>query len=123
MHRHNNEYQKEIRENMKGGHGQVLFEHIWKKNSDEEMKSGCRQFSRLTLQPGCSVGIHSHTDEEEIYYILSGHGRSWDNGEYVEVGPGDATICRSGEEHSMECVGDKPLVYLACIPVYKKGNL
>ena len=70
--------------------------------------------------PSDSVGIHSHDGEEEIYYILSGHGRSWDNGVWVHVGPGDATICRSGEEHSMECTGDEPLIYLACIPVYPK---
>ena len=118
MHRKTSEYTVEYRHDMKGGKGEVKFEHIWKKNSNEEMRSTCRQFSRLTLEPGASVGIHSHEGEEEIYYILSGHGRSWDNGQWVELGPGDATICRSGEEHSMECIGDEPLVYLACIPVY-----
>ncbi len=118
MHRASAEYEEAFRENMKGGSGRVLFEHIWKKNSDEEMHSRCRQFSRLTLNPGCSVGRHSHTGEEEIYYILSGHVRSFDNGEWVDLGPGDATICRSGEEHSMECTGSEPAVYLAVVIVY-----
>lgn len=118
MHRRNNEYAHETRVNMKGGTGTAEFEHIWKKNSDEEMKSSCRMFSRITLKPGCSVGRHSHTGEEEIFYILSGRAKAWDNGEWVELGPGDATICRSGEEHSMECLGDEPCVYLAVIPVY-----
>ena len=118
MHRRPQEYAVEYRENMKGGRGRVRFEHIWKKNSDDEMKSLCRQFSRLTLEPGASVGLHGHTGEEEIYYILSGHGRAWDDGAWVEVGPGDATICRSGEEHAMECTGPEPLVYLACVQVY-----
>ena len=121
MHRFNDQYTVELRENMKGGKGTVKFEHIWKKNSNDEMRSTCRQFSRMTLLPGAAVGIHSHTGEEEIYYILSGKGRSWDNGEWVEVGPGDATICRAGEEHSMECIGDEPLVYLAVIPVYPEA--
>ena len=31
---------------------------------------------------------------------------------------GDATICRSGEEHAMECVGPEPCVYLAVVIVY-----
>ena len=53
-----------------------------------------------------------------IHYILSGKGRSWDNGEWIEVGPGDATICRSGEEHSMECLGDEPCTYLAVVITY-----
>ena len=99
MHRFNDQYTVEYRENMKGGKGTVQFEHIWKKNSNEEMRSSCRQFSRMTLQPGAAVGIHSHTGEEEIYYIL----------------------CRAGEEHSMECIGDEPLVYLAVIPVYPEA--
>ena len=118
MHRTASEYPVEFRENMKGGSGRVRFEHIWKKNSDEEMRSKCRQFSRLTLEPGCSVGRHAHQGEEEIYYILSGRVRTFDNGEWLELGPGDATICRSGEEHSMECLGSEPCVYLAVIPVY-----
>ena len=118
MHRFNDQYPVEIREKMKGGTGSVRFEHIWKKNSNEEMHSGCRQFSRLTLAPGCSVGKHGHQGEEEIYYILSGHVRTLDNGEWIELGPGDATICRSGEEHAMECVGPEPCVYLAVVIVY-----
>ena len=118
MHRTDTEYPVEFRENMKGGSGKVRFEHIWKKNSDEEMHSKCRQFSRLTLAPGCSVGKHAHQGEEEIYYILSGHVRALDNGEWLDLGPGDATICRSGEEHAMECVGPEPCVYLAVVIVY-----
>ena len=66
MHRFNDQYPVEIREKMKGGTGSVRFEHIWKKNSNEEMHSNCRQFSRLTLAPGCSVGVHPHQGEEEI---------------------------------------------------------
>ena len=74
MHRHSGDYTIEYRDNMKGGTGRVRFEHIWKKNSHDEMKSLCRQFSRMTLEPGTSVGLHSHSGEEEIYYILSGRG-------------------------------------------------
>ena len=120
MHRKSTEYAVEDRQNMKGGSGTVHFEHIWKKNSDEEMRSSCRMFSRITLQPGCSVGCHSHSGEEEIFYILSGRARAWDNGVWVELGPGDSTICRSGEEHSMACLGSEPCVYLAVIPVYPR---
>jgi len=121
MHRFNGEYTSEIRENMKGGTGKVRFEHIWKKNSNEEMWSSCRMFSRITLHPGDSVGIHSHSGEEEIFYILSGRARAWDNGEWIELSPGDCTMCRDGEEHSMECIGDEPCTYLAVIPVYHEA--
>lgn len=122
MHRKEQEYTLELRENMKGGEGTVKFEHIWKKNSNEEMYSSCRMFSRITLNPGCSVGRHSHTGEEEIFYILSGQAKAFDNGQWVILSPGDSTICRSGEEHSMECYGETPCTYLAVIPVYEKDK-
>ena len=83
MHRKEQDYTLELRENMKGGESTVKFEHIWKKNSNEEMYSSCRMFSRITLNPGCSVGRHSHTGEEEIFYILSGQAKAFDNGEWV----------------------------------------
>ena len=73
---------------------------------------------RLTLAPGCAVGKHGHQGEEKIYYILSGHVRALDNGEWIELDPGDATICRAGEEHTMECTGPDPCVYLAVVIVY-----
>ena len=120
MHRKEQDYTLELRENMKGGEGTVKFEHIWKKNSNEEMHSSCRMFSRITLEPGTSVGRHSHSGEEEIFYILSGQAKAWDNGQWVILSPGDSTICRSGEEHSMECYGNSPCTYLAVIPVYEK---
>ena len=73
MHRKEQEYTLELRENMKGGEGTVKFEHIWKKNSNEEMYSSCRMFSRITLNPGCSVGRHSHTGDSSsplpLHYI------------------------------------------------------
>ncbi|MBR2905952.1 MAG: cupin domain-containing protein, partial [Lentisphaeria bacterium] len=44
------------------------------------------------------------------------------NGKWVILSPGDSTICRSGEEHSMECYGETPCTYLAVIPVYEKDK-
>lgn len=118
MHRTGKDYTPEDRPDMKGGKGIVKFDHIWKKNSNEEMYSPCRMFSRITLQPGCSVGRHSHKGEEEIFYILSGEAKAWDHGEWVILKKGDSSICRAGEEHSMECYGNTPCEYLAVIVTY-----
>lgn len=122
MHRSPKDFTLEDRPDMKGGKGIVKFEHIWKKNSDEEMYSPCRMFSRITLTPGTSVGRHSHKAEEEIFYILSGEAKAWDNGQWIILKPGDSTICRAGEEHSMECYGDTPCEYLAVIVTYPEKD-
>ena len=118
MHRHSGDYTIEYRDNMKGGTGRVRFEHIWKKNSHDEMKSLCRQFSRMTLEPGTSVGLHSHSGEEEIYYILSGKAETDDNGVKRILLPGDSTLTRNGEGHSITAVGPEKLELIATIISY-----
>lgn len=47
----------EIKENMRGGDGQVEMLHLFTQN---ELRGRCRIFARLTLQPGCSIGEHAH---------------------------------------------------------------
>ena len=120
MHKSPEQYRKLDRPNMKGGCGDAHFQYIWEKNS--EMKSTCRMFAKITLDPGCSIGKHDHQGEEEIFYILSGEALAYDNGETVILKPGDSIICRSGEEHAMSCYGDVPVEYLAVIPVYPENK-
>lgn len=48
---------------------------------------------RLTLQPGSSIGLHTHEDSCEIMYFLSGTGVCLDDGAEVPVGPGLCHYC------------------------------
>jgi len=41
-----------------------------------------------------------------------------DNGTITEVGPGDAVLTGNGASHSVEAVGDEPLVMMAVILLY-----
>lgn len=61
------------------------------------------------LAPGVSVGLHEHTDDEEYYYILSGHGIMELNGERMEVTAGDITAVFPGGKHSLENTGREDL--------------
>jgi mannose-6-phosphate isomerase-like protein (cupin superfamily) len=61
------------------------------------------------LPPGTSIGIHRHEDDEEYYYILSGHGVMTLDGQRHEVGPGDITAVFPGGEHGLENNGEEPL--------------
>ena len=53
--------------------------------------------------------------EDELYYILSGRAETNDNGTVRELVPGDSTLTRSGEGHSIKAVGTENLELLATI--------
>ncbi len=99
-------------EHKAGGEGHTLIERLL-----EEPQRGahCRMYSRVTLEPHCSLGYHEHHGESETYYILTGHGQYNDNGKTVEVGPGDVTHTPSGAGHALANTGKEPLVFLALI--------
>jgi quercetin dioxygenase-like cupin family protein len=68
-------------------------------------------FRKRALHPGASIGEHSN-DKDEIYYVLSGQGELMLDGEYREVGPGDAILTRSGSRHGLRQRGPTDLVIL-----------
>jgi len=107
---------KEIKEQMRGGKGSVELTHVFMK---DELKGKSRLFAKITLNPGCSIGPHQHVDEEEIFYILEGKALVDDDGVKREVAPGDAVLTGGGATHSIENIGDKPLVLMAVILLYQ----
>ena len=115
MIRHDEAYEVDIRENMRGGQGTVKIEHLWKK---DELKGKTRLCARLTLEPGCGIGFHEHVGEEEVFYVISGQGRVQDGDEAVAVGAGDTILTGDGSGHAVEASGDEPLVMLAVIVQY-----
>ena len=112
MVRRNGERRLETKK-MFDGDGQVILAHIL--NGAEEMYGKGRVFSIATLKPGCEIGWHVHHGDGETYYILKGRGEYNDNGTLVEVGPGDLTFTAPEEGHSIKCIGDEPLEYMALI--------
>ena len=70
--------------------------------------------TRAQVQPGKqSSPVHVELDEEEIFFVLSGSGLSWQNGEVYEVGPGDCIVHRVAEETHTLVAGDDGLDVLA----------
>lgn len=104
---------REVRARMRDGQGEVTLTEALKKG---DYNAPLRLFSRITLPAGASIGYHVHEGEEELFYVLSGHGEMNDNGVPVPLGPGDATVTRSGEGHSLRNTGDEPFEVLAIIP-------
>ena len=68
---------------------------------------------RIELPAGAwSTPAHEHGREEEIFYVLSGRGLSWQDGEVCELGPGDCIVyLAGGGAHSLHAL--EPLDVLA----------
>lgn len=74
-----------------------------------------RLFNHIVLDPGCSIGYHTHEHETEFYYILSGEAVFNDNGEEVLLRAGDIGATGYGEGHSLENQTDAPVELIALI--------
>ena len=106
------ERSRKVMEKRFGGKGHLIADSILGTN---EMSGGCRMYSEITLEAGCSLGEHTHTGETETYFILSGKGLYNDNGKEYEVGTGDVLFCDNGESHALENIGNTDLKFVALI--------
>ena len=71
---------------------------------------------RGTLEPGASIGMHTHETNSEMIYILSGNGKVlYDNGE-ESLSAGDCHYCPKGHAHSLMNDGEENLVFFAVVP-------
>jgi mannose-6-phosphate isomerase-like protein (cupin superfamily) len=63
---------------------------------------------------------HSHSQAEEIYYILEGQGSMEVGSEICSVGPGDAIAIPPGARHQIRNTGSVVLKFLCCCaPAYE----
>ncbi len=99
-------------ENLRGGGGRATLRRYF---ATEALPPGLRAFNVVTLEPGASIGVHTHEGTGEIYLVLEGRGLAVDDGTEVEVGPGDAILTRSGHSHGLTNPGPGPLRFLAVL--------
>ena len=64
------------------------------------------------FEPGQEQALHSHEDNDKIYYVLEGMGTLTVGGESREVGAGWAVLCPPGEDHGVVNTGGDRLVLL-----------
>ena len=109
------DYSIEHVEKMRDGDGVVSVERLL---MPEELYEKGRLFAKLTMAPGASIGPHVHEGELESFFVLSGKAEYIDNEELTTLLPGDTTLTKSGEMHSIKSIGDTPLEVIALI-LYK----
>ena len=80
------------------------------------------EISVNTLPSGGSVPfVHAHKENEEIYFILSGHGKAVIDGDEVILNEGDWLRVSPAGKRQFFASSDSPLSYI-CIQV-KSGSL
>ena len=57
---------------VRNGNGLVHFKDI---ANQDELYGHARLFSHLIIEPGRSIGEHTHEHETEFFYILKGEGQ------------------------------------------------
>ena len=115
MVRKSTEMVRQLNENMRGGKGTVEITHIFRQ---DELKGKARLCAKIKINPGCSIGLHQHMEEEEIFYIIKGAGQVDDNGTKYEVCEGDSILTGGGASHSVENTGIETLEMVAVILLY-----
>ncbi len=68
------------------------------------------------LEPGASIGLHTHDTSSEIIYYLSGSGKVICDGEEERVAPGGCHYCPKGHAHTMINDGTEDMVFFAVVP-------
>lgn len=112
MIRRNNEYKVEVIDGLKDGKGYVTVINFFQ--PDDFLGKG-RLYGKSIIKPGNSIGYHTHEGDQEAYFILKGKALYNYNGIETVLEPGDLSICRDGESHSIESVGEEDLEYVMLI--------
>jgi mannose-6-phosphate isomerase-like protein (cupin superfamily) len=107
---------REAMEKARGGEGVTIFDHLLEKT---EMQANCRMFTKITLEPGASIGLHHHNEEEDTYYILKGIATVNDSGATRTVYPGEVIFCPSGGSHAIANHGQEPLEFVSVIMTFQ----
>lgn len=69
------------------------------------------------LEPGASIGLHTHVPSSEIIYILEGTGKVLYEGETSPITAGQCHYCPKGHSHSLINDSAAPLKFFAVVPV------
>ena len=98
------------------------------KGGDKEFKAnmffdGTNRIFRGTLEPGASIGMHTHEDSCEVIFILEGNGTilekdpSSDTETLTTVSAGQCLYCPKRHTHSLRNTSDEGnLVFYAVVP-------
>ena len=93
--------------NFKGGDGITWI---------RAFSDGMNRIMLVRIQPGCSIGMHTHETNSEIFHVLSGTARVVMDGKVEYIPAGEVHYCPKGHSHMTEPHGMEELRMLAIVP-------
>ena len=98
--------------NLRGGEGHVIRQEVF---SEVETGGKTMLCAIQTVPPGCSIGIHTHDPDAEIFYVLSGTIRVIDDGVEKDLKAGDSNFSGAGGSHGVVNVSDEDATMLCIV--------
>lgn len=81
----------------------------------DDLKGEVIFYAVIKLGAGEEIGYHQHVGEKELFHFLEGQGEINDNGQIVQVSPGDVIITPTDGWHAFKNTGACELVFTALI--------
>ncbi len=86
--------------------------------SVQKFDDGQNRIMRGTLEPGASIGFHTHVDSSEIFFVVSGRGTVYEDGAAngIPVPTGSCHYCPKGHSHMLRNEGTETLIIHVVVP-------
>ena len=63
----------------------------------------------MSIPPGGDIGEETHSDTDQVLYLVDGAGRAILDGVKAEFAVGDLVLVPAGTTHNFQTVGDAPM--------------
>ena len=80
----------------------------------------CNRIMKGSLEPGASIGYHSHLEGSEILFVTSGSGKVLVDDTEEPLKAGDCHYCPMGHSHGLINNGDETLEFYCVVPKHKE---
>lgn len=85
-------------------------------------EDGACKIMRASLEPGASIGVHTHETNSEIIFMLEGTGVVLYDGKKETLSAGDCHYCPKGHSHSLRNESDGTIIFYAVVPEQPCGS-
>lgn len=99
-------------EQVEGGIGRMQRDRLLE---EDQLGGICSYVAQIPLEPGCSIGIHQHVGDSEMYFITAGAATYTENDVEHRVEKGDVLYCPDGSFHGILNSGEDMLSFVAVI--------
>ena len=102
-----NNIEETIEPHFKGGNGVAKMRMF---------HDGKNRIMKGTLEKGCSIGMHTHETNSEIFYVVSGQAKVIIDGREEIVNEGQCHYCPKGSTHETINNTEEDLVLFCVVP-------